>query len=186
MEFEHWFYARDGTQLGPVSHAQLVEAIRSGECGPDDLVWHEGMPDWQPASTVPGLFPNPSPQPPAEAAELQPPAAPIEIAPAPYAVPGASQIGYAQPVQGSHNGLAIAAFVCSVCGLTLTCCISVFSVALSITGLCLAIAAKRGMQRTGSDQGRGFATAAIVISIVHLALCAGLIVVYAFVLLSHR
>jgi hypothetical protein len=50
-----WFYAKGGQTLGPVSEGEFRNLINLGTVGPDDLVWKEGMPAWQPASAIPGL-----------------------------------------------------------------------------------------------------------------------------------
>ena len=44
----NWFYAAGGQQQGPVDDVQLDALITSGQVKPDTLVWHEGMPNWQP------------------------------------------------------------------------------------------------------------------------------------------
>ena len=51
----HWYYSKNGTQLGPVAEEELRGKIASGEIAPTDLVWKEGMSDWLPAANVPGL-----------------------------------------------------------------------------------------------------------------------------------
>jgi len=48
----HWFYAEDGQQRGPVEDAQFEALIRQGKVQSETLVWHEGMPNWQPAREV--------------------------------------------------------------------------------------------------------------------------------------
>jgi uncharacterized RDD family membrane protein YckC len=50
-----WYYARQGSQLGPVNREQLEAMVRSGTVAPSDLVWTDGMASWQPAGQVPGL-----------------------------------------------------------------------------------------------------------------------------------
>jgi hypothetical protein len=67
---DQWFYARDSEQHGPIATADLRQMIRSGQVRPDDLVWSDGMENWQPAADV---------------AELSADAAPAVIAPAPVA-----------------------------------------------------------------------------------------------------
>src|SRR5436309_2493776 len=47
-----WFYAENGQQHGPVSEPQLEEMVRSGKLSPSNLVWSQGMPQWQPYATV--------------------------------------------------------------------------------------------------------------------------------------
>src|SRR6185503_8885822 len=47
-----WYYASGGQQQGPVDDAQFEALIQSGQIKPADLVWKEGMANWQPLSTV--------------------------------------------------------------------------------------------------------------------------------------
>ncbi|NJM38311.1 MAG: DUF4339 domain-containing protein [Akkermansiaceae bacterium] len=47
-----WYYSKNGTQLGPVSEADLRGKIASGEVAAVDMIWKEGMGDWQPAGSV--------------------------------------------------------------------------------------------------------------------------------------
>jgi hypothetical protein len=51
-----WYYARGGTQSGPVTLEQLKEIARSGGLDAKDLVWTSSMKDWQPAAEVEGLI----------------------------------------------------------------------------------------------------------------------------------
>lgn len=59
-----WFYlgggAPGGRQMGPVTWEQLYGLARSGAVGPQDLVWNPALPQWLPASQVPGLFAGPA------------------------------------------------------------------------------------------------------------------------------
>ena len=47
-----WYYAHGGQQQGPVDDAQFDLMIQSGQIKGADLVWKEGMANWQPLSTV--------------------------------------------------------------------------------------------------------------------------------------
>lgn len=47
-----WYYASGGQQQGPIDDAQFETMIQSGQIKPADLVWKEGMANWQPLSTV--------------------------------------------------------------------------------------------------------------------------------------
>lgn len=75
-----WFYSKGGQRLGPVSDEELRRLISNGSVGPNDLVWKEGMTDWQKASTVPGfVFPPDASAP----ASSRPPSEPtIPVTPA--------------------------------------------------------------------------------------------------------
>lgn len=112
-----WYYHRSGAQMGPVSWQELVVAARSGGLGASDLVWAEGMAQWQAAATIPGLLPPkvlpvqaPSPPPapvrpvpappPAQTVYTPRPAQPAPtVAPRPAAAPAPSpRPAYARPV----------------------------------------------------------------------------------------
>jgi hypothetical protein len=60
-----WFYLKSGApggqQTGPVTWEQLYGLARSGAVGPQDLVWNPSLPQWLPASQVPGLFAGAAP-----------------------------------------------------------------------------------------------------------------------------
>jgi len=57
---EQWYYSRNGQQIGPVSRAVLDQMIATGQIYAGDLVWTDGMAQWQPVASV---FPMPGPQP---------------------------------------------------------------------------------------------------------------------------
>ena len=54
-----WYYAKGNQQIGPVEFSALRDYVARGVVGMNDLVWTEGMPQWQPASLVPELSPPP-------------------------------------------------------------------------------------------------------------------------------
>jgi hypothetical protein len=85
-----WYYARGGEQLGPVSADELKGKLASGELSPQDLVWTDGMGNWQPAASVA----------PFAGAGAGPGASPIDgaynVAPDP-GQPGAAPQGYGAP-----------------------------------------------------------------------------------------
>jgi hypothetical protein len=84
-----WFYAKGGQTNGPVSEGEFRNLINLGGVGPDDLVWKEGMPAWQPASAIPGLvFPpggrvSPPPVPSSEPSIPMVPASSLPSTPSP-------------------------------------------------------------------------------------------------------
>ncbi len=47
-----WYYAKNGSQLGPVEQGELLAKISSGEISQSDMVWREGLGDWLPVSKV--------------------------------------------------------------------------------------------------------------------------------------
>lgn len=70
---DQWFVHSNGEQIGPYTGEQLVQYAQEGSITAETMVWAEGMPEWAPASQVPGLIPEaPAPQP---AAVAQPAAA---------------------------------------------------------------------------------------------------------------
>ncbi|MDO4770184.1 MAG: GYF domain-containing protein [Brachymonas sp.] len=52
-----WWYASGEQKFGPYSEAQLRDLAQAGHVGPNDLVWHHGLTDWVPATTIEGLLP---------------------------------------------------------------------------------------------------------------------------------
>lgn len=54
---ENWFYASNGEQAGPISEPELLRFVQMGELNQDSLVWHRGLPDWQPLiEALPSAF----------------------------------------------------------------------------------------------------------------------------------
>ena len=61
FEMAHqWFYEKNGNQYGPLDSHQMQALGKSGELGPNDLVWREGMQTKIPAAKYKGLLPQPS------------------------------------------------------------------------------------------------------------------------------
>jgi hypothetical protein len=63
-----WYWSKRGSdeRNGPVSGAKLKELAEEGDLEPDDLVWTQGMDDWEEASSVKGVkdfFESPPPLP---------------------------------------------------------------------------------------------------------------------------
>ena len=85
----HWFYAHNGQQKGPVSEEELTRLAASGDFTPaKDLVWREGMSDWKKVSEVPELDLNPASTG-AKSAQTPPPRS-ASSASDPYQAPAAS------------------------------------------------------------------------------------------------
>ncbi len=60
-----WYYAVQGTRTGPLSWDELRTAVESGKLGSNDLIWTSSFgSEWRQASTMTGLFPPPSAEPP--------------------------------------------------------------------------------------------------------------------------
>ena len=53
MADDSWYYAQNNQQLGPVTLEALRAMVASGQVGAADLVWTQGMSQWQPARSVP-------------------------------------------------------------------------------------------------------------------------------------
>lgn len=51
-----WYYSVNGLQSGPVTFEQLQSQASPGHLSSDDLVWKEGMKEWVPGATIPGLL----------------------------------------------------------------------------------------------------------------------------------
>ena len=57
-----WYYSENGSQAGPISEEELRGKIAAGSVKPEDLVWHDGMSDWQPLAKTPELASSLAPQ----------------------------------------------------------------------------------------------------------------------------
>ena len=47
-----WWYAENGQQVGPVQEETFLDLVRTGRVQHSTLVWHPGLPNWQPYSTL--------------------------------------------------------------------------------------------------------------------------------------
>jgi hypothetical protein len=85
-----WYYARGGQQFGPVPAEEVKGKLASGELSPQDLVWRDGMANWQPAATVPELA-------------VQPPAYSQGAGQGAYEVSGGAGAGFSPPAGGEYG-----------------------------------------------------------------------------------
>jgi hypothetical protein len=109
-----WYFGRDGRQEGPISDEQLRIMVSNGSLRREDLVWRDGMADWQPAGQIPGLpFPSPATYAP------PPPPAPPSPAASPYAPP---QTLYIPPPSFGGAGFDIPNYLPWAIAATLVCC----------------------------------------------------------------
>jgi hypothetical protein len=127
MDQAIWYYAvGNSQQQGPVDLATLQRLIASGQIGPNDLVWRDGMADWVPASSVPELRQASTPS-----AVRTDPVQPVEPLPqfpqqtyappqygnAPY--PNAP-LSYAPP-QSTGGGLALTSLILGILSIPSAC-----------------------------------------------------------------
>jgi hypothetical protein len=52
MNDAQWYFGRDGAQGGPVSEQEVRRMLAAGELRGTDLVWRDGLVEWQPAARV--------------------------------------------------------------------------------------------------------------------------------------
>ena len=52
-----WYYSDAGNQVGPIEETELNRLVTLGTIRADTLVWHEGLPSWQPLGVVRGMHP---------------------------------------------------------------------------------------------------------------------------------
>lgn len=158
---------RNGQQSGPFSIEQLKTMATSGELGPADLVWKEGMAGWEPASNVPGLFS------PALDAGQAPPDAPAPLAQATVLPPGP---GFG-PTGPKPNPMALAGMILGIVSVTvgLCCC---YGLPFSVAGIIVSILALNQIKTDpANQQGRGMAIAGLCCSIASIVI-AGLLVIF--------
>ena len=104
-----WYYAKHGKQEGPVPVERLRAMIASGEVGPSDLVWREGMPEWIPAARATELSSPGS-------VDSSPPDEGQQVTPA-----GVAQPGYEPPLS-PHAGQHVPNYLVPSILVTVFCC----------------------------------------------------------------
>jgi hypothetical protein len=188
-----WFYGIGGQQYGPIDEVTLSARIATGEIGPQDLVWNEGMDSWKPLHEVRHLAPtgNDSQSQDSHDQTPEPPqpsyAPPVEVkAPAldDASVEEIPQSPYAPPVEGIEgasytpgpslpvtNGLAIASLVCGILSVVFFCfCGGLF---LGIPAVICGHLSLKQLNTPGNlQQGRGMAIAGLICGYLGIALFA--------------
>ncbi len=185
-----WFYGKGGQQFGPIDEVTLSARIATGEIGPQDLVWKEGMDSWKPLQEIrhlapsgnhpqsqdsEGLTPELSQSPYSPPAEIKAPALDDSI------VDEVPQSPYSPPVEGVEgasytpgpslpvtNGLAIASMICGILSLILFCfCGGLF---LGIPAVICGHLSLNQLNAPGnSQQGRGMAIAGLICGYLGIA-----------------
>ena len=163
-----WFYGKEGQQYGPIDEVSLSARIATGEIGPQDLVWNEGMDSWKPLQEVRQLISIPiGNDSQAQDLETQPP----ELLQSPYAPPVAGPEGASYtpgPSLPVTNGLAIASMICGIFSLVLFCfCGGIF---LGIPAVICGHLSLNQLNVPGNvQQGRGMAIAGLICGYLGIA-----------------
>ncbi|HLL88961.1 MAG TPA: GYF domain-containing protein [Tepidisphaeraceae bacterium] len=181
-----WYYAQGGHQLGPVPLERLRGMLAAGEVRPDDLVWADGMADWQPArdvemlrpADVPPVAADPEPlvAPPADAPPPQETAAPPWHAPQ-QPTPGTvadAPMGYYNPSAGygpKPQTMAITS-LCLGIGSFVLCAVPYLNLltwAGAVCAILFGVVARNRVAR-GEEEGGGMALTGIILGVTHLLL----------------
>jgi Domain of unknown function (DUF4190)/GYF domain 2 len=105
--------SHQGSQQGPHSIEEINELISRGELSTADLAWQEGMSDWVPLTSVPGVI-APPPLPAASPPPVQP-----SRGPQPYAPPRSAITQPRHTGPPSNSGMAIASMVLGILSIVL-------------------------------------------------------------------
>lgn len=151
-----YFVGRSGQQTGPFSVEQLTAMAASGELQPTDLVWKEGMAGWEPASTLPGVFPG------SPAAATAPAENPVPLAQATVLPP----VGAAGP---KPNGMALTGMILGIVSLVFVCCC--YGVPFNIAGIVFSVIGMNQIKADPSNHaGMGMAKAGLICSIASIVI----------------
>jgi len=163
----NWYYAKNGSQQGPLPIEDIKGRIARGEIAPTDLAWCEGMSDWTPVGEIPQLkvkAPVSAEMPVAPAVTV----APVEVLePSPYIAPVAPA-ATASPVvvptgRPPSQGLAVGSLVCGILGL-IGCCAWPIAGPLAIVAIVLGFVALGKVKADpASFGGRGMAKAGVIL-----------------------
>lgn len=168
----NWYYAKNGTQQGPLPIEDLKGRIARGEIAPTDLAWCEGMSDWTPVGEIPQLkveapvrpempLPPAATVAPVEVLEPSPYIAPV--APAPVASPTMMS-----PGRPPSQGLAVGSLVCGILGL-IGCCAWPIAGPLAIVAIVLGFVAMGKVKADpASFGGKGMAKAGVILGVLGL------------------
>ena len=134
--------ARDGQRLGPYSTEEVRARLAAGELRHADMAWHDGLPSWQPLSSLAaaggtGVPPLPS--------------APMPVQPYPQVAPTCP--------------LAVASLVCGIASF-----LAVPIVAAFPAVICGHLSLSRMRASANALGGRGLALAGLIMGYLHLAL----------------
>ncbi len=142
-----WYYADGGGQVGPVPWEQLWRLAQAGTIRPDQLVWTDGMEQWQPAASVPTLLPNAPPpgpaQPPPLGQTMGQTSAQANSGPADQGLGYYGPAGYGRPSyqEADRADAATAGLVLGICSVLFVWC-SLVGVPLGITGIVFSVKGK--------------------------------------------
>lgn len=166
----NWFYAKNGSQQGPLSTDEIKSRIAMGEIGLNDLAWCEGMSDWMPIGQIPQLkieAPTREEAPPPVAA-----APSFSSSPSPYQTP-ASPAGSPIPAQmipgqPPSQGLAIGSMVCGILAF-IGCCFWYLAGPLALVAVVLGhIAISKVKANPDANGGKGMARAGLILGYLGL------------------
>ncbi|HSZ58204.1 MAG TPA: GYF domain-containing protein [Tepidisphaeraceae bacterium] len=149
-----WFYTRAGQQQeGPVSAESIRQMLMTGYVQAYDLAWCDGMQNWQPLHAI------------ADFADMAYARGGVTPGGA-LSYRGAGGVVDSEP--SPFRRTAIIAFVVSIVGACLLpfCC----GIAAGPVAIIMAVNIQKEMKEAGNFDGRGFATAALVIGIVESAI----------------
>ena len=160
----NWFYAKNGSQQGPVDTEALKAMLARGEVSPSDLIWRDGMNDWTPAGRVAEIATAATASPSLDAAPYTPPAPASYSAPTPYAAPSSP---YAPGQLPPSQGLAVASMCCGIGSIILSCCVPYISIFAAIAAVILGHKANAKI-RAKQAIGEGMAKAGLITGYIGL------------------
>ena len=158
----NWFYAKNGSQQGPVATEALKAMLARGEISPSDLIWRDGMSDWTPAGRVAEIS-SVAAHPSIDVAPYNSPAPASYSAPTSYAATSSYSLGQLPPSQG----LAVASMCCGIGSIVLSCCIPYISIFAAIAAIILGHKATTKI-KANQASGAGMAKAGLITGYIGL------------------
>jgi len=157
----NWYYAKNGTQHGPLPTEDMKSRIDMGEISGTDLAWTEGMADWMPVATIAALKVEERP---AKVEFTAPASALPSNTPEPYRPPStaAPQAPAYTGGQPPSQGMAIAALICGIIAFV-GCCAWFISAPMALVAIVLGhIAISKVKADPQRYSGKGMARAGLV------------------------
>jgi GYF domain 2/Domain of unknown function (DUF4190) len=150
-----YFVGRSGQQTGPFSVEQLKGMAASGELQATDLVWKDGMAGWEPAATLPGVFPG-SPDAAQAPQENRVPLAQATVLP---------PVGAAGP---KPNGMALTGMILGIVSLLFVCCCYGFP--FNVAGIVFSLVGMNQIKADPNQGGKQMAVAGLWCSIASIVI----------------
>lgn len=160
---------RGAQQLGTFSEEQIREGLKCGNFQSSDLVWAEGMSEWQPLNSL---------------APFQVTSVPTLPTPMPGAIPFTQVTVLPPGAPVGYSGMAVTSLVCGILGITMGFCCGLFWFATPAAIIFGHIALSEIKRNPRLDSSRGLAITGLILGYLGIAVVVVLILIYGVAIIA--